>query len=584
MSYLPRPASEPGDPSDISQQQQDQSQQSYRPERGEGCGREDQEKSLSPGPLDRHHQQPRRQSNDGRYPSLPSQHRRLESVSIHDRPNVNDKVSPSEYFGESSAFDFIAKVGAPDETDAAATVATTGSTIATSTDSAVWTTRRRDRAATTKISHSHLYPDLLAAPSSSTTVFEELLGTGGERSNPFELPQRQAADKLVASYFSYRHPLNPYLHEGTFRRRYEQLWLSQDEGGEEAMSSNVVWLGLVNLVFAFGSEHAASVGFNSTMPSNSTDRDQNRFFRRAKMLVLSGILQTAKIELVQALLLLAHYLHGSLELNRCWTVVGLAVRTAQELGLYQNPSRFTADVVEQQVHKRTWWGCFALDRLISTKVGRPPMICDGPQIRVDLPLAVDDEFLNEQSDYCQPVQVPSKLEYFRHIVDQCRLVDRVLNTLFKSAGTSSSVSTTVYEDTEQKQLVKIELHDLLAMSIQLDGALLAWQDGLTLHLRTESDAPEWHFQRQRSVLLMRFLHTRLLIHRQTLLFYIWRPIADPFQLEIVLPCIKRCVMAASESITQMRLLRQHNSLSSFWHNSHCKLALRSLSLSRKLLP
>jgi hypothetical protein len=121
--------------------------------------------------------------------------------------------------------------------------------------------------------------------------------------------------------------------------------------------------------------------------------------------------------------------------------------------------------------------------------------------------------------------------------------------------------------------MRTDLPDLLAVSIQLDGALIAWQEGLPHHLRPNTEASEWHFERQRSVLLMRFLHTRLLIHRQNLLFYISCRVSCPFQLDLIRLCIRRCVMAAYESITQMRLLRQRKSLSSFWHNSHCMLPL-----------
>ncbi|OIW23940.1 hypothetical protein CONLIGDRAFT_657486 [Coniochaeta ligniaria NRRL 30616] len=516
-----------------------------------------------------------RPSIDDRPSSRGHPHQRLQAANSGVADAIsNDKGSPAEYYGEASAFNFIAKVGSPDQSKTG-TARDTSESAETSVDPDVWGTQRGLlRPVGGERGGSHVHSDLLAASSPSTVVFEDLLGIGGGEGNPFELPQRQLADKLVASFFYHRHILNPYLHEGTFRRRYERLWMSREAGGEEATSANVVWLGLVNMVFAFGSEHVALRPRPTGTPSSSVaaaerswhrnlaDRDHERFFRRAKTLILSGILQTGKIELVQALLLLGHYLHGSLELNHCWTVVGLAVRTAQELGLYLDPARTTRDVVEQEIHKRVWWGCFALDRLISTKLGRPPVIHDGPQIRVDLPLPVDDEYLNEHAGYRQPDGVPSKLEYFRFIISHCRLVERVLNGIFKNGGSSG-------EDAKSGRLrVRMEPPDLLAMSIQLDGALTAWQDGLPAHLRPESEASEWAFQRQRSVLLMRFLHLRLLIHRQTLLLYISRPVTDQFQLELMLPCIKRCVLAASESITQMRFLRQHNSLSSFWHNSH----------------
>ena len=524
-----------------------------------------------------------RQSLSEPFPSVPGQSGQAEAGSRHGHIDANDSGSPAEYFGEASAFSFMAKVSSPDETKTSGAGTTTRSAAAAaSSGNHVQNMRQgagRDTA--TKISNMHLHSELLAASSPSTVVFEELLGIGGGVSNPFELPQRQLADKLVAAYFAYRHPLNPYLHEGTFRQRYERLWLSHEAGGEEATSSNVVWIGLVNLVFAFGSDHGKirgqmsnatpSSSFSSGFPQKAFDRDHARFFRRAKTLVLSGILQTGKIELVQALLLLGHHFHGSLELNHCWTVVGLAIRTAQELGLYLDPAQFTTNIVEQEVHKRVWWGCFAMDRLISTKVGRPPMILDGAHIRADLPLSVDDEFLNEQAGFRQPEGSPSKLEFLRYIVGHCRLVERVLNMMFKgNSGSITPRQTTTAQGTESRPVIKMDLPDLLAKSIELDGDLLKWQTALPPHLRPDSEAPEWHFQRQKSVLLMRFLHTRLLIHRQALLFYIFRPIADSFQLEIIFTCIKRCVMAASESISQMRLLRQQNLLSSSWHNSHCQ--------------
>jgi hypothetical protein len=290
-------------------------------------------------------------------------------------------------------------------------------------------------------------------------------------------------------------------------------------GGEEAAPNNLAWLGLVNMVFAFGSEHAQTRPPYHGSPGSSASAkpDRARFFKRAKMLAFSSILQ-ARIELVQALLLMSHYLHGSLELNHCWTVIGLAIRTAQELGLYLDSTDFTNDIVEQEIRKRVWWGCFVIDRLVSIKVGRPPTIHDIPAIRVSLPLAVDDEFLNEASNYTQPSHIPSKIEFFNHIVTQCRLLAKVLDTLYDNtpsssgSGGGSSSSSSVSRETRVR--IKVDLPDLLAMSIQLDGELAGWQNLLPPHLRTDSDVPEWHFERQRSVLLMRYgfiSHTFLLL-------------------------------------------------------------------------
>jgi hypothetical protein len=313
-------------------------------------------------------------------------------------------------------------------------------------------------------------------------VFELL---SGDCDDPFGLPSRFVADRLVDAYFKYRHPLNPYLHEGTFRQRYRSIWLSQDVGGEEVTQQSLAWFGLVNLVFAFGSDHANVTGRSAA--------DRTRYFKRSKCLIFSGLLQMGTMELVQALLLMGQYLHGSLELNNCWTVVGLAIRTAQGLGLHLDPTRVTTDRIEQEVRKRVWWGCFVIDRVLGMKVGRPTMP-DGPGVEVDMPLAVDDEFLSNERQAVQPSGIPSKLEYFNQVIPQCRLMEKILGTLYGGDGSGEN---------RQKARAVIDPPRLLALSIQLDGELVAWQENLPSHLKPEAQALEWHFERQRNVLMMR---------------------------------------------------------------------------------
>ena len=185
-----------------------------------------------------------------------------------------------------------------------------------------------------------------------------------EADDLYSLPSRSVADRMVDAYFEYRHPLNPYLHQWCFRQRYSRLWLSGADGGEEPTQDNFAWIALVNMVFAFGSEY--------TQPSTSARQitARARFFNRAKTVVFSSLLKTGSVELVQALLLMGQYLHGSLELNSCWTIIGLANRVAQGLGLNLDPAIFTSDTIEKEVRKRVWWGTFVIDRIVSLKVGR----------------------------------------------------------------------------------------------------------------------------------------------------------------------------------------------------------------------
>jgi hypothetical protein len=433
----------------------------------------------------------------------------------------------------------------------------------------------------------------LATSSPSAPIFDGLaFGLGTD--DAFGLPHRFVADRLVDAYFKFRHPLNAYLHENSFRSRYHRLWLSEDLGGEEATQNNLAWLGLVNLVFAFGSEYARVAS------RSAAAADRVRFFKRAKTLVFSGLLQAGSIELIQALLLMGQYLHGSLELNNCWTVVGLAIRTAQGLGLHLDRGEFAADVVEHEVRKRVWWGCFIIDRVLSMKVGRPPTIHDGPAIKVGLPLAVDDEYIvNDDARGGPPVQppgIPSKLDFINQVIPLCRLLERILDTLYGGGGGC----TPCQADASKPKLTDIP--NLLAISIQLEGDLDTWQQALPAHLRFDSQVQGWHFERQRNTLLMRyvimcilsfswvltptrFLSCRLLVHRQVLLIYITRRITDSFQREIMHCCVRRCIMAAHDTVRQMLQLHQRHLLHSWWHNSHrMSTYIISYNLSNQLSP
>jgi hypothetical protein len=366
----------------------------------------------------------------------------------------------SEYFGQSSTFDFMTKVCSPREDTSRDPIAHT----------------RRQNPGSTASS--------LAISSPSAPIFDGyLLGLGSDEL--FSLPNRVIADRVVDAYFTFAHPLNTYLHEYVFRQRYERLWLREELGGEAVQENNMAWFGVINMIFAFGTDHAKVVGQISIGPTP--------FFKRAKTLVFSSLFQAASIDLVQALLLMGQYLHTSLELDNSRTVVGLAIRMAQSLGLHLDTTTSGLGAIDQEVRKRVWWGCFTLDCLLSMKVGRPPTIHDGPDITISLPLAVDDEYITNDSDGppIQPPGKPSKFAFLSYAISQCRLLERICNALYSE---------------HQVDISKPGLADLpklLALSIQLDAELTSWQQTLPPHLQFDSQISGGPYERQRSTLLMR---------------------------------------------------------------------------------
>ncbi|SPO01421.1 uncharacterized protein DNG_04096 [Cephalotrichum gorgonifer] len=90
---------------------------------------------------------------------------------------------------------------------------------------------------------------------------------------------------------------------------------------------------------------------------------------------------------VQALLLLALALHGQARDGQAWHVVGQAIRVAQSLGLHKlhvqrpgNDNSVNAPRGYQanyDLHRRLWWSCFSLEKLLQLECGRPSCTRNG---------------------------------------------------------------------------------------------------------------------------------------------------------------------------------------------------------------
>jgi len=88
--------------------------------------------------------------------------------------------------------------------------------------------------------------------------------------------------------------------------------------------------------------------------------------------------------LVQFLLLTGQYLQGTQRSVEAWTVHGLAVKGALQLGLHSTAASSRFAPLDQEFRKRTWFGCVVLDRTLSMTFGRPSAIPDD-YIRIQLP-------------------------------------------------------------------------------------------------------------------------------------------------------------------------------------------------------
>ncbi|KAJ4169167.1 hypothetical protein NW754_011101 [Fusarium falciforme] len=318
------------------------------------------------------------------------------------------------------------------------------------------------------------------------------------------LPPDHEMQRLIRAYFSNTGLLFPYIHEEAFLDTYERFRTS-------GFRTNVrrTWLGLLNMIFAM----ATCTSCWEESGSDYRFEQSDVYYRRARELCQTQMFRGTTLEIVQYLLLMSQYLQGTQRSVRTWTIHGLAIKAAMSIGLHSRDiaSKFTP--VEQEIRKRTWFGCILLDRSLSMTFGRP---CAIPEeyIRLDLPKPLPP---------C--ASVPEEIQslstgFFNASIQLYRVMGRIITTLYGSnLGCDEQPTETV----------------TVTSIIQFGQELTDWQNNLPpqLALRISADLPrEGEIQdptteRVRLILTLRYLNVQLLLHRPTFIRSLGALLRDP---------------------------------------------------------
>jgi hypothetical protein len=171
-------------------------------------------------------------------------------------------------------------------------------------------------------------------------------------------PRRQISDSYVNSFWEFVHPVFPILDKVAFMTRYEHIWSSQpeNEAGQDQVDE-VIFLSTLNLVFALGCQFCKSVAAERRMIV------ANEFYQRSRKVFVYDILDISSLPGLQMLLLTGVYLQSTEYAERCWNSIGLAIRTAQNLGLHSEAlNRRHETILAREVRRRIWHVCVTLDR------------------------------------------------------------------------------------------------------------------------------------------------------------------------------------------------------------------------------
>ncbi|KAH7108881.1 fungal-specific transcription factor domain-containing protein [Dendryphion nanum] len=331
--------------------------------------------------------------------------------------------------------------------------------------------------------------------------------------NPFELPSRETAQRLLDGYMTTVQDSFPILPETLFKHQFDQYYTSVMQGMPSPVPPK--WLAILNLVFAIGAKYLQLMEADWEIGG----QDHHLYWSRAHALGLDGSFLVAHPDLmqIQTTALLAFYFLSIGHVNRAWVVMGFSLRFAHALGLHVRNEDRTATVPQKEILLRMWWGLYSLEGILSTIVGRPSFVleeyCSAP-----LPLPLATEQLLDEALTCElheryrgagihqnapqvasaASEPPNAGSYLKSRVQVGIITQKVMIELY-----SASVVTKSWKQVQQA-------------TAGLCQQLEAWLVSLPSDLNFTQAKDSTSFQRERLMLQTYYIGTKILITRPCL--------------------------------------------------------------------
>ncbi|CAO3601201.1 unnamed protein product [Absidia cylindrospora] len=176
-------------------------------------------------------------------------------------------------------------------------------------------------------------------------------------------PLKSLVDQMVKLYFTHLHLSLPIIN----KTRFLQLYQSQS-----TMLPKVLLQAMLAVSFRFAAHHSLLPTFSTPLMEHHADY----YFRK----VMKQLRDTARSRLchVQAGLLATLYLDmdGDDVASIQWHTLGKAIRMAQDLGLHRSCDHWHLPPSEIETRHRVFYACYALDRWIGARAGKPLTILD----------------------------------------------------------------------------------------------------------------------------------------------------------------------------------------------------------------
>lgn len=162
---------------------------------------------------------------------------------------------------------------------------------------------------------------------------------------------------------------------------------------------------------------------------------------------------------LQALLFIIQFLQAIGNLNCCYNLIGVALRTALRMGLHRNLPNLCTAPIESETRKRVFHTIRQLDIYLSATLGLP-ILLQARDIDQPLPTAIDDEDMIQDTLASAPLKKPSIIQAFNAHGKLMEILAVVVERVYPPTATSRTATNATYLiDCGQIREVEQKLHD-----------------------------------------------------------------------------------------------------------------------------
>ncbi|KAI0819293.1 fungal-specific transcription factor domain-containing protein [Trametes gibbosa] len=305
-----------------------------------------------------------------------------------------------------------------------------------------------------------------------------------------DFPRPELLAKLVDLYFQYMNCYMPLLHRPTFEQGIKDGLHLHDEG-----FGSTVLLVCANGARFTDDPRVLLEGYDTTQTSGW------KWFQQVQM-VRKSLLAPPRLYDLQIYALTASFLQGTSAPQACWTIIGIGIRMAQDVGAHRKKVYSPKPTMEEELWRRAFWTLVAMDRHASFALGRPCAIQD-EDFDLDLPTECDDEYWSHpdpEQAFKQPPGKPSTITFFNCYIRLHQILAFALRTIY-SINKSKALLGFVGQQWEQHIVA------------ELDSALNKWIDSVPDHLRWDPNRENLLFLNQSANLYAHYYQLQIAVHR-----------------------------------------------------------------------